>query len=181
MDVSVDYVGMETISKIMKSVIIALIFALGVGFSMFAQDVQQEPLTQAETISEAERIIDKYSSKAVEAFSEAVTTITPIAVDAFKMVVRLQVAKGIGWLLIALASLSPFFFLKWSFNQHLKDREFNLNKYGAEKRETGGILLGINILLCISGFISFCVFIQPALLYLIAPEWYAVKEILNLF
>jgi hypothetical protein len=133
--------------------------------------VAQETVTEPQ-ISEAERIIDKYGGQAVEAFNNAVTKVTPMAEQGFEMTVKLQIAKG-------LVSLLPFIMsiiLLIIFYKYPKEDWFD-DYDGPSPRGIVGIVLIVLILVFI---LLAILYTGDGILHLLAPEWYAIKEILNL-
>lgn len=126
--------------------------------------------TNAKTLNvlETERLIDKYGGQAVESFNALVENTIPLAESGFKMVVKLQIAKGIGKLIPLLA----FIILLINTIKHWD----KLN----ELDDGGGVFLFWSVVgIIILGIMS-CISTYKAILYLIVPEWFAIKEILNL-
>lgn len=155
----------------MKKLCIILLMLITVSIS--AQDV---PVNE-EVISETERIVDKYGSKLVESFSEFMETATPMAQEGFKIVVRLQVAKGICRLLFIPLSL----FFVWMFFKNLKQ---TFSPEFSDKDFNGGTTIVLCIFSAILGIISIITALfqtSTGLQMLIAPEWFAIKEIAELF
>jgi len=126
------------------------------------------------SITETERIIDKYGEKVIEGFEKAVTNVTPMAEDAFAVVVKLQVAKGITRLLPIFFSI----FCVWFFYKTLDSYQKSDNKNGEDVRIGAMVISGIiGIISVITAFFVTSTGIQM----IIAPEWFAIKEIMNLF
>lgn len=151
------------------------IFTLVMLFSLttFAQQPVDSLITE-DKITETERIIDKYGGKIVDGFNNVVSTVTPIAEEGFKIAVRLQIAKGIGYLLPTI-----FFIILILF----RTRGFNIMKWLTSLKkeqwiETPGPTFVVLGLLC---YLAVCVTtLDNALLYLIAPEWFAIQDIISL-
>ena len=124
-------------------------------------------------VSQTERLIDKYGRQAVESFNSLVETTIPLAESGFKMVVRLQIAKGIGGLLPLFLTILSLIII------------FTLNKKAEWCKYSGPQNLNaiMQVVFTILGWLLFMVALMStydAILYLMAPEWYAIKEILNL-
>ena len=129
---------------------------------------------QKEKIEETqwERVIDKYGQKAVDGFNTAIEKATPIAEEGFRVAVKLQIAKGVEKML-PFALVTPFLLYILIFNyRRIKDgEEFNKKHF-----------------ICLVTFIVSVFFIPVTLIsfidgvkYLIAPEWFAIKDIIELF
>lgn len=137
-------------------------------------------------ISEAERLIDKYSGKISDAFTSGIESVAPMAKNGFEAVVRLQIAKGLGGLLSFALFIFSFLF---GFRVIRKDRDRALKEHGHIKYwcsdgPTFKVIQGV--VLALMGFIGIVIwlandFITQSIMQLMAPEWYAIKEIINLF
>jgi galactitol-specific phosphotransferase system IIC component len=127
------------------------------------------------TETQTERIIDKYGGKIVESFNRFADKALPIAEESFKIVVKLQIAKGIGYMFIPLITIIIIF---TGFICAKKSKTLNVKKYESDRYE---VIAVICMVLSIIGIIASCFCIYHGLLYLIAPEWFAIEEILNLF
>lgn len=159
----------------MKSILTTLLLLLSV--STFSQEV----VVNQETITETERIIDKYGGKLADSFTQAMESATPMAKDGFKMVVRLQLAKGSAKLL----PLILFVIFLISFKKEYKKISKNENRSDPKKGpmdedNVTPILILYLVMTCIM-FIVACFSTYGGLVRLIAPEWYAIKEIAELF
>ena len=133
-------------------------------FTLTALSAQNDSILD---ITETERIIDKYGDKIITGFEKAVSEITPVAEQGFEIVVKLQIAKGIFSLIIFLSSLLLLIL-------HIKFIKIIYDK--------NNILLGIfvpviHLFYLIWSIIEF----KNAIMYLMAPEWFAIKEIMGLF
>lgn len=140
----------------------------------FAQEQTKDTIIPQTT---AERLIDKYSEKGINAFNTAVDKITPTAIEGFEVVVRLQIAKGI-------VNILPLFGFIIFFILFYKEY-FRIDKLGSSYGpfDEGNItpLLIINFVASIILFIATLICIQYAIQYLLAPEWFAIKEIMGIF
>lgn len=129
-------------------------------FTIYAQN---DSIIQPSNIAEAERLIDKYGGQLKEDFNNMIKDVTPMAEEGFKVVVRLQVAKGITYLIptVVFFIALPFFI-----------------KYGKEDFDSFQTFIVGMIT-----FISFIIAIfstYHGVLHIMAPEWFAVKEIIGL-
>ena len=156
------------------------LFTIALMFIMLSVTAQNENKEVKESnVSETERIVDKYSSKLAENFSQFMETATPMAQEGFKVVVRLQIAKGICKLLFIPLS----FFCIWFFYK-------NYNSMIREEKDTGKDVsgndwrIGAMVISGLIGIISIITALfqtSSGLQMLIAPEWFALKEITTLF
>lgn len=138
--------------------------------------------TQTETveipITETERIIDKYSSKVANSFSKFMDTATPMAQEGFAMVVKLKFAEGIAYLTVI-----PFCLFFWgTFMKYYRlANEYSEN---SEDHWTECKYGTLSVVMLVSSCVT-TVGLIPALYHglthVIAPEWYAIKEIAGLF
>lgn len=157
--------------KNIKSVLVLIMCMIGL--NLYAQEPKTDLAPTQEKISEAERIVDKYGGAAVEAFSNAVKNVTPLAEDGFDMVVKLQIAKGIGMML-------PLFFIFIV----VICLPFVIKR--SEWKSNGDVSNGMSILQCILWVLLVlmsvlsCFTVYDGILHLIAPEWFAIKDILSL-
>lgn len=126
------------------------------------------------TTTQAERIIDKYSGKISDTFNEGIKKITPMAEKGFDVVVRFEIAKGIG-LLLPLPICITFVFIIISTRRKAK-----FNDVG-DPTNGWGILLIITWVIASVSFIVSIFSVYSGILHLMAPEWYAIKEILEIF
>lgn len=142
---------------------------LMISFVSYGYDQQNEQ--NLVTDSKTEMVIDKYGSKIVESFKSMTEKLTPIAIDTFEMVVKLQIAKGITYL-IPLLVFIIFFHMSM---KHIKKADFSM--YDWNIHGTLSIIFGVITLISL---ISTLTFISDAITHLIAPEWYAIKDIIHL-
>lgn len=138
-------------------------------------------------ITETERIIDKYSGKIADSFTQGLEKVTPIAEDGFKIAVKVSIAQGIGLLLPSLLFIIFFSLLCKEYSRletilmsddvpssmdcrHGPYSEYNFT----------GILSFYTIFTGLSAIAS-AFTIYDGILHLIAPEWYAIINIIELF
>lgn len=145
-----------------------------VGYAQEEQNAQES----TPNITEAERIIDKYGGKIVDGFNSFVEKATPYAEEGFKMVVRLQIAKGIGLLLPLFITIFSWFLL---FREVERVRNLeSTNSYGPW--DSSNITVQIIIYLIVGMVSSMLAFVTTydGILHLMAPEWYAIQELIEL-
>lgn len=172
----------------MKKLIITLLILM-IPFINIAQTIDSTK------ISETERIIDKYSDKLVNTFNETVTTIAPLAENAFKIVVKLQFIKGIINLIPVIVFLIFFILMLKEYykieneikKQRLKQRreeehnDYYNSSYGPlDESNITFILVAYIVLSAIFLITSFCT-TYTALTHIFVPEWFAIQEIMHLF
>lgn len=145
-----------------------LLLVFCIGLISFTTTAQTE---ETVVITETERIIDKYGNKIVDGFNNVIENVTPYAEEGFKMVVKLQIAKGIAYLLIPFLTIILFII---SFKCRSKS---NLDKYNPD---TYQLLHSVTLVLGGILFIASIPVTYHGILYISVPEWYAIKEILNL-
>ena len=164
----------------MKKVLLFVIAIMFATFSVNAQTASDSTALADSTIkvevpttaSEVERLIDKYGGKIIDGFNSVVEKATPYAKDGFRIAVKLQIAKGIAGLLPLIMAI--VFMVS----------AFKLNKSAIWDRE--GLKNPAAVLVVICSVISAILFVAAlfctynAVLYLIAPEWFAVQDIINL-
>ena len=142
----------------MKKLITVLMLTLGL--LTFTAVHSQE---NNDAITQTERIIDKYGGQIKQEFNNLMESVTPIATEGFEMVVKLQIAKGVGMLTpIVICCILFILFI------------IELNK---DKNEDFIIVLGIGAgIFVIAAIFS----TYNGILHLMAPEWFAIKDILEL-
>jgi len=160
--------------KRLTLITIALLF----GISTYSQSKETIVLNNTDTveveIGEAERIVDKYTDKITNGFNGLFEKVAPYAEQGFRFVVKLKIAEGVAYLFVVLFS---FFF--WSnFVKYYKIAkedtfaDWPAGKYGG----LAVILLVFSIITTIAT--PFCLY--HGLTLVIAPEWFAIKEIIEL-
>ena len=166
----------------MKKILTILFFT----FCSFVVNAQQTTVDTT-TISNAERIIDKYSGKIANTFIAGIEKITPVAINGFEVVVKLQIAEGLFNLLFVFINIVLFWLFFKEYNRIQKllrsgnyPRSMN-ESYGPFDESNATAKLWIfAVLSCFFVLFSpFCLY--DACTHLIAPEWFAIKEIIELF
>jgi hypothetical protein len=160
-----------------------ILFMLLISLITYSQTVKDS----LSTSQNVERLIDKYGGKISEGFNNVVEKTTPVAKEGFYIAVKLNIAHGIGLLL----PLLFFFIFGYIFikeynrinnllNSDNIPRYMNKN-YGPMEDGNSSPLLWISLVsTCI--LFSFALFSTiSGIKHLIAPEWYAIKDIIELF
>lgn len=170
----------------MKKLLLSIVVLLLLSAQMYSTEIDS---VNVQKIEEVERIVDKYSGKAIEGFQNVVESVSPSIIEGFSMVVKLQVAKGI---VMLLPIVFFFIFLMLFIKEYTRvtnilsvPREERVDHYdyfkGAMDEENlSPMLIAYLILGMITGVLMF-ITTYGGFLHLVAPEWYAVKEIINLF
>lgn len=143
----------------MRTIIFILLFLIAIPST--AQD-------SIPNITETERIIDKYGEKVINGFNEVVEKATPYAEQGFELAVKLQIAKGIGGLILTSLFIICLIllYLLWG-GKHLNDE--NVSPFGV------GVIVMAIVLLFPAIFNTY-----DSFLHLMAPEWYAIRDIVDL-
>lgn len=136
--------------------------------------INQDSIQKLNNFQEAERLIDKYGGKAVETFEKVVEGATPLAKEGFNMAVKLQFAQGV-------AQLLPIIFFGFFIYKFIKEDKY-IRKEGGEW-ESGEVTASWIIYLALSIITMLLAIFNTygGVTRVIAPEWYAVKEIVELF
>ena len=143
------------------------------------QSYTQSALDSIPNITETERIIDKYGSKISDGFNKMVEGVVPMAEAGFTMVVKLKFVEGIIMLLPLLFAIIFLILFKKEYNKlynEIKDQTYS-NVFDEDN-----ITAFIIIYLILFGlFTSIAIFTTyTAITHIFIPEWFAIKEILNL-
>lgn len=149
----------------MKRIIFILL--TGIMFINYLPAQEEVPVNEP-TATEAERIIDKYTDKVWNGVEDIASQLEGPAKEAFSYVVKLQIAKGIGMLLPA------FLFIVCTII-------FTLGALTVKDTEDPKFITPV--VFGIIGLLMFVVSLfstYDGILHLIAPEWYAVVDIINL-
>lgn len=176
--------------NLLKTIFLMAVLLLSVNFS-FAQsetiaDAKETVQTAKEavnetheTISSAERIIDKYSEKFYNGVSEIVEGLKGPAETVFKSVVRLQIAKGIGMLLILIPTI-----IFWIVFARLYPKVQTYCDGGHGYRTWDEAPWGVMTIVALVAGIIFTIgsvfAVYHGLLRVFAPEWFAIMEIVQL-
>jgi membrane-associated HD superfamily phosphohydrolase len=125
------------------------------------------------TETEVERVIDKYGEKIVNGFNGLVESVTPMAIDGFKIVVKLQIAKGFTMLLPLLFGIIFIILTIITYKRGV----------WCDGEPIDMVAILSIVLFCVSVIFTFIGFfeLRDAIKYFIAPEWFAIKELVELF
>lgn len=127
-------------------------------------------------ITQAERIIDKYSQKIESSFTKGIENITPMATEGFEMVVKLKFYTALSSIFTTFFILVISFYI--AFKYYPIASEDNPNDFTEGKY---GLVVIIFSFLGVVSFISTPFILVHYLPMLFCPEWYAIKEIIELF
>ena len=131
--------------------------------------------------TETERIIDKYSDNIINGFNTVIEKVTPLAEDGFKVVVKLQFIKGVVYLLPLVFAIIFLILFKKEYNtiyERIKDNNYNDNVFDGDNVSAFIVIyLILFSLFTITSLFS----TYDALTHIFVPEWFAIKEIINLF
>lgn len=162
----------------MKKIIVITLMAIAVVFTSCcpntcAAQTVDSTLTELSVdgiqVTEAERLLDKYAGKMYEGAVEIAEAISGPAKEAFDYVVMLQIAKGIGMLI-------PLLLFIISLTVIL----ITATRFECNEESVGGVVcMAFIVIGALSLVLSFFT-TYDAVLHLIAPEWFAIKEIMAL-
>lgn len=154
----------------MKKVIFMLLLSAVTLAPVFGQKDSTNTDQIKGKISETERIIDKYGGKIIEGFNKVVKEVTPYAEEGFRVVVRLEIAKGIYYMVPTLIFLIMciIFYRKGIFSWMFKEKAW----------DTPMPLFTGMVLVCIGAWAALN--FPDGILHLMAPEWFAIKELIDL-
>lgn len=169
------------LNKMKKFLILITLLSYSI---MFSQEVEVDSLTTGQNV---ERLVDKYSNKIIEGFNSVVEKSTPIAKQGFYVAVKLNIAQGV-------AELLPLFFFCIFVYVFIKEYNkirnilssdnipiyMNRNYVPMDDTNSTPLLWASLILTCILFILAIFTTIS-GIKHLIAPEWYAVKDIIELF
>ena len=153
---------------------------------MLSLAVYSAPTPDSAQVTQAERIIDKYSGKVYTTITEVVDQLKGPAKEMFDAVVRLEIAKGFGYLLPVLF-MAIFLFLFAQEHKRISNilngdnvpDRFNTN-HGPFDEDNVTPQLIFYLIAASVAFIFAIIVTYDGLLHLFAPEWYAIKEIIEL-
>jgi len=166
-----------------KLIILFLLMFTTLIFSQTTTDSISKP----STAQEVERLVDKYGGKIVDGFNTVVEKTTPLAKEGFYVAVKLNIAQGIGELLPLIFSIIfGYIFIKEynRINNILNSDKVpnNMNEnYGPMDEYNVTPLLIMSLIFTCILFILSLIFTISGIKHLIAPEWYAIEDIINLF
>lgn len=146
-------------------------------FLGYSQQVETDTVPLS-NIKEAERLIDKYGSQATKGFNNLVEKVTPLAAEGFNLAVKMQIAEGVARLLPIVLFIIIFILLKRLVDSY-KGKEATLNE---DLNNNTGVftLFVIYVVLLVITFLVLLITTYGGITRLIAPEWHAIKEIIEL-
>ena len=130
--------------------------------------------------TETERIIDKYSDSIIRGFNSTIEKVTPLAEDGFKVVVKLQFIKGVVYLLPLLFAIIFLILFKKEYNkiyEEIEDQSYN-NVFDEDNMSV--FLIIYLVLFTLFTLISLK-YTYDGFTHIFVPEWFAIKEIVDLF
>jgi hypothetical protein len=146
----------------------------------------QVDTTDSVKITQAERIIDKYSNKVYHTVTEIVDDLKGPAKEMFNYVVKLEIIKGFGMLLPLFFAII-FLILIVSEYKRISNILNSTNVVNTFNKREGPLhednitpqmiiyLVSFIFMAIVSLFSTY-----DGVLHLFAPEWYAVKEIIGI-
>jgi len=123
-------------------------------------------------ISNAERIIDKYSDKAYTTIVSIADRLEGPAKEVFHYVTMKNFAQGIAGFAPALLFLMLFYYYFPTVKKMIKE-----NKCDADHGAV--FVVGWGLALLALGILTISTF-QSSVMHIIAPEWYAIQDIVSL-
>ena len=143
---------------------LVLFILLIIGNIIYAQDSIK---TQTPILDKTEHLVDKYSSKIADTFISTMESAKPFVKEGFQTVVMLQIAKGIGYLLPLILFI---IFLILMINEYKRiDNICNVTPIFILYLIFSAIL-----------FLASLTFTFDGITHIIAPKWFAIKEIIEL-
>lgn len=171
----------------MKNILIILLLSITMLTS--AQDSTNTTLTNS-TISETERLVDKYTEKFSVAISSLAETLAVPAEHVYRILVKQAIVDSISWLLIFLFSL-PFIipiihFLRlnidWNRMEEIKYISDEKGGYIKERKDRSGEFV-LKLILSVIGIvilvISIC-HVNEIIQGFVNPEYKAIQYILEI-
>ena len=153
----------------MKKALLLLMF-LPIMFNVSAQNQVNDVGIDSISISETERIIDKYSEKITNGFNDMAKEVAPLAEQGFEISVKYQKAKGISTLAFsALFLLIPLIVIYFTV-KHEKD---------LDEEVTTPIFI-TSILSFVFAVANIIIVGASSVQRIISPEWFAIKDIIEL-
>lgn len=171
----------------MKKILILFTLLFSVMFSYANDSIPDSLASKTPVLDKTEHLIDKYGSKIADTFARSLETAKPIAKEAFQSIVYLQIAKGVGLLLPLVFFIVFLILLKKEYDKI--DNILNGNSIPEHMNSRKGPLdednitpfLIIYLALVVISLILAIINTYSGVLHLLAPRWYAFKEIIELF
>lgn len=162
---------------------LVLFILLIIGNIIYAQDSIK---TQTPILDKTEHLVDKYSSKIADTFISTMESAKPFVKEGFQTVVMVQIAKGIGYLLPLILFI---IFLILMINEYkridniLKSDnvpEHMNNRYGPADSLNVTPIFILYLIFSAILFLASLIFTFDGITHIIAPKWFAIKEIIEL-
>jgi hypothetical protein len=156
-------------------------------FTTLVFSTTNDSIQKPSTAQEVERLVDKYGGKIIDGFNTVVEKTTPIAEQGFYIAVKLNIAKGIGELLPLLFFFGFGYLFIREYNRinnilNSDNVPYNMHSgYGPMDFINSTPLLWISLTFIVILFIFSLFTTMSGIQHLIAPEWYAIKDIIDLF
>lgn len=147
----------------------------------------QKDSSTTSVLDKTEQLIDKYGAKLASSFMTVIESSKPLVKETFEVVIWLQVAKGIGHILplVFFIIFIVIFFSEYNkLDTILKsDKVPNYldKKYGPFDPSNINTKMIITLMFSLITFALTIFTLYDGILYLLAPKWYAIKEIIGAF
>ena len=173
----------------MKKIVLLFLMFVMTNICVFGQSTEnaKKDTSQTPVLDKTEQLVDKYSAKIADAFISSIDKATPFVKSTFTSVVYLQVGKGVAYLMPTFFCL---LFLIIFINEYNKlDAILKSDKVPTNLDSRTGPFCEDNINPKIIISMCFCIIcgiiaiftIADGIEHLFAPQWFAVKDIIQLF
>jgi hypothetical protein len=171
----------------MKKFILFFMFAFLSIKSFSNHSVAVVDTSQTPVLDKTEKLVDKYGAKIADAFMSSIDKATPFVKSTFTSLVYLQIGRGVAYLMPLI--LSIIFFLIFlneykKIDNILKSDKVPNNlesRYGVFHENNINPPIIISLVLFILLFIVGCFTYKEGLEHIFAPQWFAVKDTIELF
>ena len=165
----------------MRQLLTVILLLLTITFTNAQSQVKKD------SISNTERLIDKYGSKVINGFDTIVKKATPVAEQGFSIAVKKNIAEGISKLLpivlfviFLILTIKEYRRIALLLESDKVPKHMKVNYGPFDEDNVSGILVIYMIITSIL-FIASLFFTISGVMHLIAPEWYAIEDIIELF
>lgn len=162
--------------------ILLCLLTLSIAMPAMAQEIKEDKTA----IEETERLVDKYSSKIADQFNSLIDKSVPIAEEGFRIAIRLQIAKGIVntlpgvlFIIFLIATTNEYRSIQKVLNSENVPEHMDSRRGPMDDRNVNVIFIG-RLLLTVVSFVLALFTTYHAITLLVAPEWYAIKDIIEL-
>lgn len=143
--------------------------------------------SQTPILDKTEKLVDKYGSKIAYTFSRTIEGAKPMVKETFETVVMLQIAKGIGCMLPLVFFIIFMYLFKKEYDRinailasdNVPDHMDS--SYSVFSEENCSVFIIIYLIFSAICFIAAMFTTYNGVLYLMAPKWFAIKEIIGVF